>query len=548
MAAGPPPPHRRRPTAARYTHGPHRRGRRRPSSGPPPSSAGRAHTPAARRRATRRHRQIRSGTQHPAGHGPVRPHPRRRRGSHRDGPRTGSIAGGSRPRPRRHRTPMAARARDRSTIPATVLVERAPSTTNSTGGGIPDGRPVPLGTPRRSERRTDTATRCSSSRARPGRALSDIDVRRLAEAAAVDASTVSRRLRVLRAEGWVTCVKRPPAPGQRPGNCPTSDVAATQGEPAPRSSHALLDHHTTTSGPNATDWEAPQLAFTGSSQLRGTAFSVSCRSHLDLLVLSPGYTVATLRRVLVSSSPPAHPLADDAHANDARCGDHRCRRHRGPAIAPAPRRPGTTTLGNEEVEWRARRGKKRGVATDATMLSLPIAAPARARYGRFPTTAAGARTTARPATSSSRARQHGPRGGRRLERVWRLDQDCSSPTLGFGAPSPGGSVPRPLVLVHRSPRRGTLLPAAVERSPGALPPDPGQSQRWTRPTSVSSSALRAPRTTRQGCPSTSTTRQDLPPPPRPPQDERACLAPTGPGTVETTPPVDAEDKPHPHLT
>ncbi|MBM4495114.1 hypothetical protein GS426_00060 [Rhodococcus hoagii] len=51
-----------------------------------------------------------------------------------------------------------------------------------------------------------------------------------------------------------------------------------------------------------------------------------------------------------------------------------------------------------------------------------------------------------------------------------------------------------------------------------------------------------------GCPSTSTTPQDLPPPPRPPQDERACLAPTGPGTVETTPPVDAEDNPHPHLT
>ncbi|MBM4495177.1 hypothetical protein GS426_00405 [Rhodococcus hoagii] len=37
-------------------------------------------------------------------------------------------------------------------------------------------------------------------------------------------------------------------------------------------------------------------------------------------------------------------------------------------------------------------------------------------------------------------------------------------------------------------------------------------------------------------------------PTRPPQDERACLAPTGPGTVETTPPVDAEDNPHPHLT
>jgi hypothetical protein len=40
----------------------------------------------------------------------------------------------------------------------------------------------------------------------------------------------------------------------------------------------------------------------------------------------------------------------------------------------------------EELEWRSRPGKKRGVrAVPPSPLALPIAAPARARYGRFPT-------------------------------------------------------------------------------------------------------------------------------------------------------------------
>ncbi|MBM4575012.1 hypothetical protein GS489_32860, partial [Rhodococcus hoagii] len=129
-------------------------------------------------------------------------------------------------------------------FPATVLVERAP---------VDDEL----------DRVEESLTADPSRWARPGGASDerilhallvlartartrtlDIDVRRLAEAAAVDASTVSRRLRVLRAEGWVTCVKEAAGTRAATWELSTSDVAATQGEPAPRSSHALLDHHT----------------------------------------------------------------------------------------------------------------------------------------------------------------------------------------------------------------------------------------------------------------------------------------------------------------
>ncbi len=104
--------------------------------------------------------------------------------------------------------------------------------------------------------------------------------------------------------------------------------------------------------------------------------------------------------------------------------------------------------------------------------------------------------------------------------------------------------------------RGTspsLCPArrgrpAVERSPGALPPDPGQSQRWATPTSVSSSALRAPRTTGQGCPSTSTTPAGSTAPPGRRKTKEHVLPRPGRARSRRPRPVDAEDNPHPHLT
>ncbi|AHK35452.1 hypothetical protein Pd630_LPD10002 (plasmid) [Rhodococcus opacus PD630] len=79
----------------------------------------------------------------------------------------------------------------------------------------------------------------------------DVDCRRLAQAAALDASTVSRRLRVLAEEGWVTLTT--PSSGTRAAtwtlNVPTEKLMAsisraTQGEPAPRPAPTPLTHHT----------------------------------------------------------------------------------------------------------------------------------------------------------------------------------------------------------------------------------------------------------------------------------------------------------------
>jgi len=218
----------------------------------------------------------------------------------------------------------------------------------------------------------------------------DIDVRRLAEAAAVDASTVSRRLRVLRAEGWVTCVKEAAGTRAATWELSASDVAATQGEPAPRSSHALLDHHTHDVWANRHGLGGAAARIHWAVLNFGEpAFSVSRRSHLDLLVSLTGYTVATLRRVLrqlkslrliPSRTTPSRMTRAAEVIGAAGTAARRSLRH---LVDRELHRWWT-----EEVEWRARRGKKRGVATDATTLSLPIAAPARARYGRFPTTAA----------------------------------------------------------------------------------------------------------------------------------------------------------------
>ncbi|NKU87617.1 hypothetical protein GS884_08370 [Rhodococcus hoagii] len=189
-------------------------------------------------------------------------------------------------------------------FPATVLVERAP---------VDDEL----------DRVEESLTADPSRWARPGGASDerilhallvlartartrtlDIDVRRLAEAAAVDASTVSRRLRVLRAEGWVTCVKEAAGTRAATWELSTSDVAATQGEPAPRSSHALLDHHTHDVWANRHGLGGAAARIHWAVLNFGEpAFSVSCRSHLDLLVSLTGYTVATLRRVLRQLSP-----------------------------------------------------------------------------------------------------------------------------------------------------------------------------------------------------------------------------------------------------
>ncbi|MEE2061766.1 hypothetical protein [Rhodococcus artemisiae] len=224
----------------------------------------------------------------------------------------------------------------------------------------------------------------------------DVDVRRLAEAAAVAASTVSRRLRVLMGEGWVTRVNEGSGTRASTWELNLASIAATQGEPAPGSgtgiSRPLLAHHTHDVWASRTGlgsaaarihWEALKFGKSKFSARRG-------KNMISVVSEATGYATATVARTLdkfrdlhllpvssaITSIEPMDRIALSlgvAGTAAARASRHLIDRelHR---------------WWTEELEWRSRRGKKRGVrATPPGALALPITAPARARYGRFPT-------------------------------------------------------------------------------------------------------------------------------------------------------------------
>ncbi|MEE2033377.1 hypothetical protein [Rhodococcus chondri] len=223
----------------------------------------------------------------------------------------------------------------------------------------------------------------------------DIDVRRLAEAAAVHASTVSRRLRVLAGEGWVTRVRAGSGTKASTWELNLPQLGATQGEPAPAVSPgtplALLEHHTHDVWSNRAGlggafarihWAVlefgkhvssahgriPLVAFVAAATgyTRGTITRTLDKLHtLGLLPTSPGTSRKSMDRT-------AHLLGATGTAAD--------RAHRHLVDRELHR------WWIEELEWRRRPGKKRGVRpVPRGSLALPIAAPARARYGRFPT-------------------------------------------------------------------------------------------------------------------------------------------------------------------
>ena len=222
----------------------------------------------------------------------------------------------------------------------------------------------------------------------------DIDVRRLAEAAAIDASTVSRRLRTLISDGWVTLIRQGSGTRASTWELNLHFSAATQGEPAPgphsRTSSALLDHHTHDVWSNRIGlggvaarihWVVLEFWKPGISALD--------RTMISRVVSATGYAAATVTRVvqklrdhgllsLVSSSSLGTQM--NKVAKDLQV--------RGAAAKRAYRHLIDRELHRwwlEELAWRTRRGKKRGVAaTRPSGLTLPIEASARARYGRFP--------------------------------------------------------------------------------------------------------------------------------------------------------------------
>ncbi|MDH6681057.1 hypothetical protein M2284_005300 [Rhodococcus sp. LBL1] len=226
----------------------------------------------------------------------------------------------------------------------------------------------------------------------------DIDVRRLAEAAAVDASTVSRRLRVLASEGWVIRVRAGAGTRAATWELNLPEVDATQGEPAPAptgTSPTLLHHHTHDVWTNRTGLggAAARIHWAATNFGKHT-FSASHRIPLAQFVsAATGYTTATVTRTLAHlrtfgllparSSTQSKTQMDRAAdlIGTAGTAARRTLRH---LVDRELHRWWT-----EETEWRARRGKKRGTrAISTNTIALPITAPARTRYGRFPTTAA----------------------------------------------------------------------------------------------------------------------------------------------------------------
>ncbi|KXF84355.1 hypothetical protein D092_20760 [Rhodococcus ruber Chol-4] len=230
----------------------------------------------------------------------------------------------------------------------------------------------------------------------------DIDCRRLAQAAAVDASTVSRRLRVLAHESWVRCVRT--GSGTRAATWqlelpdPVAPLpVATQGKPAPAPGHpsSLLEHHTHDlwahrSGLGGAAARIHWAVISGKPAISGKG-----RNPVEVAALT-GYSLATVTRTLSTLARLGLPTGAGADTPELReqlgnaadrvgasgVGAQRVRRHL------LDRELHRWWL--EEQEWRCRRGKKTGVPRTVSLtIALPIGAPARLRYGRFPVTDTG---------------------------------------------------------------------------------------------------------------------------------------------------------------
>ncbi|UNN05273.1 FUSC family protein (plasmid) [Rhodococcus opacus] len=227
----------------------------------------------------------------------------------------------------------------------------------------------------------------------------DIDCRRLGQTCALDASTVSRRLRLLAREGWVTLVT--PSAGTRAArwtlNLPP-DVGveitshATQGEPAPASGPGLtlLTHH-------AHDlWSPSRSGGLGAATARVHWFYRSGVDSLTGLSEKTGYGTEYIERALTRLHS-AGLLTSEATGEQLLRTLETVAQTRGVAGINARRAARHLvdrelfTWWNEEHLWRAARGKKSGArrTTSTGMLALPISAPARVRYGRFPTRSNG---------------------------------------------------------------------------------------------------------------------------------------------------------------
>lgn len=225
----------------------------------------------------------------------------------------------------------------------------------------------------------------------------DIDCRRLAQRSGLDASTVSRRLRVLAQTGWVT--QTYPAAGTRAAswtlNLPPKgweDPAATQGNPPPALGPAstLLTHHTH-------DLWSPRPGLGASAARIHWALLGGALTTKEIAGVT-GYSLKTVEKTLRRFSR-LHLVGPGSRSADRVKGKlHRVAKELGLAEVSAGRRERHIidrelfAWWNDEQAWRRRKGKKRGPKRDAGMathLALPIDGPARTKYGRFPTKSSG---------------------------------------------------------------------------------------------------------------------------------------------------------------
>lgn len=213
----------------------------------------------------------------------------------------------------------------------------------------------------------------------------DIDVRRLAESANVHYSTASRALHRLASEGWV--VRTAEASGTQAASWQLLDQSAqqrssaTQVETRPPSPTHRLQHcrHDVWVWRTGLGGAAERIHYylgTGVTQSEELAALTGYTRSLIQLWLARFQTLG----VTSQNGPSWDRVAGElgaAGTMHARAQAHVVDRllHK---------------WWNDELVWRRRRGKKRhrmrkGHATDPNVASLPIAAPARTRYGRFPT-------------------------------------------------------------------------------------------------------------------------------------------------------------------
>lgn len=217
----------------------------------------------------------------------------------------------------------------------------------------------------------------------------NIDVRRLAEAANVHASTASRGLHRLSSEGWVTRVAASEGTAaatwrlKLPESCP----AATQVETRPPFSrlHTRLTH----SQRDIWVWNSGGLG--GVAERIHLAWRDRDDSASEL-AWRTGYTLRTvihwvdrLKALgLMAESPNWEAIAIGLGSYGTMV--HRVERHLAERLI--------RDWWVEELTWRKQRGKQRRrgptrASTNPLNLALPISAPARTRYGRFPVNTEG---------------------------------------------------------------------------------------------------------------------------------------------------------------